>query len=107
MTSNRRDPVAWLFGALLAGCGSTHPPDDTVDGRKAALDVAPLSAALSAVNAAARPVVRCPVAMPAEGNACDLVSAPFQCEYGGDRFGRDTTLATCVPEDELGSSFTW
>jgi hypothetical protein len=37
---------------------------------------------------------RCPSVAPTPGSVCDA-SAPLSCEYGGDEYGRNTTLASC------------
>jgi len=49
---------------------------------------------------------RCPGQPPSAGATCDPHPAPLECEYGGDRFGRGTTIARCATES-LDRPFTW
>jgi hypothetical protein len=39
---------------------------------------------------------RCPAVPPSDGAPCSSDGSPIECEYGGDMFGRCTTLAECV-----------
>lgn len=39
---------------------------------------------------------RCPSVPPTAGQLCDPHPAPLECEYGGNAYGRCTTLAACV-----------
>jgi hypothetical protein len=107
--------LALCASLVLPGCGSESPastssastagdsgPGDgaaPVDGVAPDVGDAGASDALETVDgrsdAGRTRDPRCPPTVPAEGATCSPVPAPLGCEYGGDAFGRCTTMASC------------